>query len=217
MPLESVKSKKTPEGMERHVAKIRRVTWTIDHGMRQDHDRQPNTSIQLSLDSPWGSGTAVFPNCGDCDWRDWLSSMDADYMGDKLFGLSTREPDHRKTVSQIRGFINELRAENEISVTEANSLRRRLREEHVFDPRESLQAQVGALVIFVRSNEHLRGFGNPVQNRDTAKFTGFKRHAWAPFKEMMLAEFERAQQHEADLEEQPVELPSEDDDLVMVP
>jgi hypothetical protein len=217
MPLESVKNKNTPEDMQRHVARIRRVTWTIDHGTRPDANHESNTSIQLEVDSPWGKGSAFFPNCGDCDWRDWLSSMDADYIGQKLFGLATREPDHRKTMANIRGYINELRSEDAITVPEANRLRRRLREEHVFDPREGLDGQVGLLVGFVRSHDQLREFGNPVQNRDSARFTGFKRHAWVPFQEMMLAEFERAQAHEAVPDEQVDALPAEDDDLEMVP
>ncbi|MBW3243486.1 hypothetical protein KUV57_12500 [Epibacterium sp. DP7N7-1] len=217
MPLESVKSENVPEGMDRHIAKIRRATWTIDHGTRRDYRQRSNTFIQLSVDCPWGSGTSIFQNCGECDWRDWLSSMDADYIGKKLFGLSTREPDHRKTLSGIRGHINELRAENVISVSEANSLRRRLREEHIFDPRKCLRDQISALVSFAQSNEHLRGYGNPVQTRDTAKFTGFKRHAWEPFKDLMLAEFERAQRCEAEIEQQSMQLPSGDEDPVMVP
>ncbi len=217
MPLECVKNNTMDSEIECHVARFRRVTWTIGHCERPDASGERNTAISLQVESPWGCGSASFANCGDCDWRDWLSSMDASYIGGKLFGRSTREPDYQKTISTIRGFINELRAENAITVSGANSLRRELSGMHAFDPRKSLDVQVEALVDFVRSNEKLRGFGSPLRTRDSARFTGFRRHAWAPFRDLLLAEFERAQQQEASLEDQDAELRSGDDDLVMAP
>lgn len=198
--------------------KVGRATWVVNHVEAFDLNGKRNTAIELSVSSPWGNGTALFPRCGDCDWRDWLASMDAQYMYMKLFGIGTRTPNFDKTRSTIRGWINELRAEDAISVPDANRLRQSLREDFEPNPAIHRDDQIEGLVWMVRRHDLLANFGNPVTHQVSSRFRGFCRNAWEPFAEVMRAQYERfclAQQAEA--EPAAVAADDRDDDLEMTP
>lgn len=175
------------------------------------------TSLHLQVSSPWGNGRVTFPSCGDCDWREWLSSMDFDYISEKIWGLKVLSPDHRKTAANIRGYINELRAEDAITVAEANELRRALREDYALDPERPMEDQIGALVSFVRFNQHLCSFGNPISFAKSAKMIGLERHAWQPLRDVVLSDLERRPEGLVQEVSQTLSDPDSDGDMEMMP
>lgn len=171
--------------------RIRRSSFTVKHKSWVDHLGAENTAIELSVMTPWGKGTAHFPNCGETDWREWLADIGSDYIGSKLFGFNTRKTDYRKTLSVVRGSVNEMRAEGKISVAIANEIRMTLREHYQYKPDEPEDQQVSSLVHYAMTHAFLKDCGNPVQYSENPKFRAFCRHAWAPFTEYLQAELDR--------------------------
>lgn len=215
MPVEHLQQR--PSGENRYRVALRRATWIIDQGERPDPTGRRNTSLHLQVSSPWGNGRVTFPSCGDCDWREWLSSMDFDYISEKIWGLKVLSPDHRKTAANIRGYINELRAEDAITVAEANELRRALREDYALDSERPMEDQIGALVSFVRFNQHLCSFGNPISFAKSAKMIGLERHAWQPLRDVVLSDLERRPEGLVQEVSQTLSDPDSDGDMEMMP
>ncbi|WP_411839574.1 hypothetical protein [Paracoccus sp. ME4] len=165
----------------------------IGHGAATDPDGRRNTSIILGVETPWVNGTLHFPSCGDEDWRLWLADIGHDYLGGKLFGQETRLQSYHKTVSNLRGRINELRAEGEMTVERANDLRRDLGMHRYLCAATSDMARIVSLLDQVSHVPELAGdgVGGYVGHRVNPAYRAFCRHVLEPLGDRLRADYER--------------------------
>lgn len=170
-----------------------RTRVVIEHETTESPNGDRNLSIVLRVDSPWVSGTAYFPACGDDDWRLWLADIGHDYLGEKLFGRATRVPSYQKTVSALRGRINEMRAEGEMTVERANELRREIGNHKFSVGLASDPARIESLLRMVSREEELGmdGVGGYVGFKVNPAYRSFCRHVLEPLSDRLRADYER--------------------------
>lgn len=178
---------------------------TIRHDAAPDPDGRRNTSIILTVETPWVNGTVHFPSCGDEDWRLWLADIGHDYLGGKLFGHETRLQSYQKTVSNLRGRINELRAEGDMTVERANDLRRDIGMHRYLSGATSDMARIESLLHQVSQVAELAGdgVGSYVGHRVNPACRALCRHVLEPLGDRLRADYEREMLQLAATESEP--------------
>jgi hypothetical protein len=165
---------------------IGRVDFVISAGLRDAEKKEGWVQIVVEDRRSKASRRHHFHNIGDADWRDFLSSIDDGYVGDKLFGNGRFETDFGETCRRIRTAVDDMRRNDHLSLETAKEIRvlvRRSAEEFKDDPqrRDHEAAHVHALVEALAQRHGFDDVGGFVGKRTSRRFTRFMDQAWRPF------------------------------------
>lgn len=179
-----------------------------------------NLQIEIDVDSPWYKGRLRFPACGDCDMRDWIATIGADYIADNAFGLRYEQPNLSATLKDLRRSINESRADGDITVEDANRFRAIVRDyadrRLAGDPEDALLA---ALVDVARRAPLYGGMGfsdYQPRGRVSPNAKAFIQHGWLRLANRLEAEFDREMMAQPETDEvSPMVEPEPSDNMDM--
>jgi hypothetical protein len=171
--------------IERRMA-IGRIDFVISAGLRDREKKEGWLRIFVEDRRSKTSRSHHFHNIGDTDWRDFLSGIDDDYIGDKLFGNGRFEHDFPQTCGRIRTVVDEMRRHDHLSLETAREIRvlvRRSAEAFRADPqrRDHETAHVRDLVETLARRHGFDDVGGFVGRRTSARFNRFMEKAWRPF------------------------------------
>ena len=183
------------EGWQNRIEYIGQSRFEIRDRADPDRPDRRNTQIEIRIESPWVRTTLSFRSCGDCDMREWIATIGADYIADKAFGIHRTRPDLPATLKDLRGRIGQARSEQHITTDQADRFRAIVR--RCEDDRLSGQdddSLLAGLIGSARLAEDLGGMGfsdyRPA-TRQPANVKAFVRHAWGRLQDRFQAELDR--------------------------